>query len=162
MIYEIKLFAMGGTIDKVVLAGDKMNYTVGSPQAERILAGSNLTVKISIESVVKKDSLTLTDQDRAILKDKIISEQCNRIIITHGTDTIPDTARYLKDISEKTIVFTGAMLPARFFDSDATFNLGSAVIAAQTLPPGLYLTMHGKIMNPLKAVKNSSLAQYSE
>ena len=151
---DVKIFGMGGTIDKTVYSYDALNYVVAAPQAERIVSTSNITAKISIESLVQKDSLDLTDEDRALLRRKVQTEPCPRIIITHGTDTVPQSASVLSDIAGKTIVFTGAMLPARFFDSDASFNLGGAVIAAQTLPPGLYLVMHGKVFNPLKVTKD--------
>ncbi len=151
---DIKVFGMGGTIDKSVFSYETLNFVVADPQAARIIDGSNVTARILIESLVRKDSLDLTDSDRALLKSKVLSEPCSRIVITHGTDTIPESAKVLSDILGKTIVFTGAMLPARFFDSDATFNLGGAIIAAQTLPPGLYLVMHGRVFDPLKAVKD--------
>jgi len=151
---DIKLFGMGGTIDKSVYSYDALNFIVADPQAERIIAGSNVTASILIESLVQKDSLDLTDEDRKLLRDKVINEPCSRIVITHGTDTVPESAKVLSDVPDKTIVFTGAMLPARFFDSDASFNLGGAIIAAQTLPPGLYLIMHGRIFDPRKVVKD--------
>ena len=152
--YDIKIFGMGGTIDKSTFSYDALNFVVAEPQAERIIAGSNVTANICIESLIRKDSLDLTDEDRALLHDRVAEETCSRIVITHGTDTIPQSAEMLSSISGKTIVFTGAMLPARFFDSDACFNLGGAIIAAQTLPPGLYLVMHGRVFDPCKVVKD--------
>lgn len=153
---DIKIFAMGGTIDKTVYNYNAGNYVVSNPQAQRIIESSNVTANISIESIVQKDSLELTEQDRLLLRDKIKSDSCIRIVVTHGTDTVPETAKVLSSISGKTIVFTGAMLPARFIDSEANFNLGGAVIAAQTLPAGLYLVMHGRVFDPLKVTKDRS------
>jgi L-asparaginase len=161
-LYNIKVFGMGGTIDKTVYSYDAGNYVVDAPYAQRIIEGANVTVEIDIESLVRKDSLELTDQDRELLRAKVSQEPCNQIIVTHGTDTIPESAKALSGIVGKTIVFTGAMLPGRFVDSDATFNLGGAVIAAQTLSPGLYLVMHGRVIDVLKAIKDRSQSLFLE
>lgn len=152
--YDIKLFSMGGTIDKSFYNTQTSSYIVSTPQAERILGNANLSLEISIESLVQKDSLDLNTEDRELLLRRIENEQCSRIIITHGTDTLRETAHFLKNVLHKTIVFTGAMLPARFVDSDAAVNLGGALIAAQTLASGLYLVMHGRVFNPLTVEKD--------
>jgi L-asparaginase len=154
--YDIKIFGMGGTIDKVVYSYDHLNYVVANPQIEKIISGANASVKISVQSLCQKDSLDLTADDRTMLRQAIEAEPCSRIIITHGTDTIPASAAALAQglIDRKTIVFTGAMLPARFLDSDAPFNIGGAVIAVQTLPAGMHLVMHGKVFNPLHVIKD--------
>lgn len=159
---DIRVFGMGGTIDKTVYSYDARDYVVDAPYVGRIIEEANVTVQIDIESLVRKDSLELTDQDRELLRAKVSQEPCNRIIVTHGTDTIPESAKALSGIVGKTIVFTGAMLPGRFVDSDATFNLGGAVIAAQTLPPGLYLVMHGRVFDALKAVKDRGKSLFLE
>ncbi|MCB1537473.1 MAG: asparaginase [Rhodospirillales bacterium] len=152
--YDIKVFAMGGTIDKDIYSYDHSSYIVNEPRAPKILEAANVSARIVIESLVKKDSLDLDDQDRALLNGKIRGEPCPRIVVTHGTDTVTKSAQALDGISGKTIVFTGAMLPGRFVDSDAAFNMGGAIIAAQTLPPGLYLIMHGRVLDPLTVKKD--------
>jgi len=160
--YDIKLFGMGGTIDKVVYSYDHFNYVVAEPQAEGIIGASNVAVRIAVESVVKKDSLELTQEDRDALFRAVSAEPCSRIIITHGTDTVPETAKTLAAITGKTVIFTGAMLPARFVDSDASFNIGGAIIAAQILPVGQYLIMHGKVFDPLCVVKDRVSSTFRE
>ena len=152
--YDIKLLGMGGTIDKTVYSYDHFNYVVAEPQAPKIISASNVSVRVSSLSLARKDSLELTDEDRDLLLRTVKAEPCTRIIITHGTDTIPLSANVLKEVEGKTIVFTGAMLPARFIDSDASFNVGGAVIAAQALPFGMYLLMHGRIFDPTHVIKD--------
>jgi L-asparaginase len=103
---------------------------------------------------MRKDSLDLTDDDRALIRDRVAAEPADRILITHGTDTMIETARLLSGIGGKTIVLTGSMQPARLRVSDAAFNVGAAVVAVQTLPPGVYLVMNGCIFDPATARKN--------
>ncbi len=88
------------------------------------------------------------------LRKKILGDSCDHIIITHGTDTMHLTGQALSSIKEKVIVITGAMRPASFKETDANFNIGAAFIAVQTMPPGVYMVMNGKIFNPAKVVKN--------
>ena len=90
------------------------------------------------------------------------SSPWERIVITHGTDTMVDTAKVLKDISGKTIVMTGSMYPAQFRDSDAVFNMGCAVTAAQILVPGVYIVMNGRIFEPHNVRKNVELNRFEE
>ena len=89
-----------------------------------------------------------------------MAEPATRILITHGTDTMVDTARALGDVGGKTVVFTGAMRPSRLRVSDAVFNVGFALAAAQLLPPGVYVAMHGEIFNPLKVRKNRAAGRF--
>ena len=96
----------------------------------------------------------MTDQDRQMIFDKVASDEHRYIVLTHGTDTMIQTAKKLKTIHGKVIVLTGAMKPARFKSSDAAFNIGSAVAAAQTLTPGVYIAMNGRIFDPDKIRKN--------
>ena len=98
--------------------------------------------------------MDLTDAHRRLIRDAVSECLERHIIITHGTDTMIETAAVLQGIREKTIVLTGSMYPARFHDSDAVFNLGCAVIAAQTLAPGVYIAMNGRIFDPGHAHKN--------
>jgi len=104
----------------------------------------------------------MDEQDRLMIHDHILADEDRCFVITHGTDTMIETARVLKALTDRTIVLTGAMQPARFRDSDAAFNLGGAVALAQTLPPGVYIFMNGRVLNPDQAVKNRAAGQFEE
>lgn len=150
---KIKIFTVGGTIDKVYF-DQKSEYQVGDPGVTQILREANITVDYEWESLMRKDSLDLTEDDRRIIAEKIRSDKNERVLVTHGTDTMRETARFLQRIPEKTIVLTGAMSPARFKESDAPFNIGFAMAAVQLLPSGVYLAMNGRIFTPDRVVKN--------
>jgi L-asparaginase len=158
---KIKIYTTGGTIDKVYF-DQKSDYQVGDPQAKGVLERANVVLDYEVESILKKDSLDFTDEDRKLIRNKIESTPFDRIVITHGTDTMIDTAKLLEDISGKTIVMTGSMYPAQFRDSDAVFNMGCAVTAAQILDPGIYIVMNGRVFNPLHARKNVELNRFEE
>jgi L-asparaginase len=150
---KIKIFTVGGTIDKVYF-DQKSEYQVGDPGVTQILREANITVDHEWESIMRKDSLDLTEDDRRIIAEKIRFDNNERVLVTHGTDTMMETARFLQQIPEKTIVLTGAMSPARFKESDAPFNIGFAMAAVQLLPSGVYLAMNGRIFTPDRVVKN--------
>jgi L-asparaginase len=150
---KIKFYATGGTIDKVYFDA-KSEYQVGVPQVEEILKDSNVAFEYEVESVLQKDSLEMTDEDRQTIRKIIEKESCDKIIITHGTDTMVETAKALIGIPSKTIVFTGAMEPARSRYTDATFNVGVAIGSVQTLPTGVYIAMNGCIYQADKVTKN--------
>ena len=152
---KIKFFTTGGTIDKVYF-DDKSEFEVGPPQVTELLRDVNVQFQHEIESILRKDSLDLTDADRALIRERVTAEVCERIVITHGTDTMVQTALALGDFPGKTIVLTGSMQPARFRATDAGFNLGAAVAAVQTLPPGVYLAMNGRIFDPAHSRKNAA------
>lgn len=158
---KIKIFATGGTIDKIYF-DQKSAYEVGEPQAAAILARSNINLAYDVESILRKDSLDFTDDDRALIRSKVASCEERQVIITHGTDGMIGTAKALGEIKDKTIVFTGAMQPALFLDSDAVFNVGCAVSAVQTLVPGIYIAMNGRIFDPQTSVKNVALNRFEE
>lgn len=149
----IKIITTGGTIDKIYFDA-LSDYKVGDPTIGLILEEAHVGVEYSVQSVCRKDSLDLTDEDRDAIADAVRNAKESRVLITHGTDTMIKTAQYLRGIPEKTIVFTGAMNPTRIRNSDAFFNVGSAIIAVQTLPPGIYIAMNGQIHNPEKVQKN--------
>ncbi|MCP4114944.1 MAG: asparaginase [Desulfobacteraceae bacterium] len=158
---KIKFFTLGGTIDKVYF--DAMSkYEIGSPNIREILKDARINFEYEVESLLKKDSLDMTDQDRRILLEAVKADSHDRIVITHGTDTMTETGSLLKQIKDKTIVLTGAMEPAGFKSSDATFNLGCAIAAVQTLPPGVYIAISGRIFDPEKAHKNRERKQFEE
>ena len=158
---KIKIYTTGGTIDKVYF-DKKSDYQVGDPQAHGVLARANVVLEYEVESIIRKDSLDFTDEDRELIRKRIESSPSERIVITHGTDTMIRTAKVLEGISGKTIVMTGSMYPAQFRDSDAVFNIGCAVTAAQILEPGVYIAMNGRIFNPRNARKNVELNIFEE
>lgn len=150
---KIAFFTAGGTIDKVYFDA-KSDYEVGPPQVDEILKQAHVTLEYTVEPLLSKDSLDMTDDDRQLIRQRIAAEPCPRIVITHGTDTMVQTARALLGIPAKTIVLTGSMQPARFRVTDAEFNIGTAVGAVQSLPPGVYLAINGQIFDPLRTTKN--------
>ncbi len=105
---------------------------------------------------MQKDSLDITDEDRRALREYIAADDAQRYVVTHGTDTMPQTAEALRDITGKTIVLTGALTPARFRTTDAVFNVGMAVAAVQTAAPGVYLAMSGQVFEAGAVRKNRS------
>jgi L-asparaginase len=158
---KIKFYAAGGTIDKVYF-DKKSTYEVGESLLEEILRDSNITFEYEIELIIGKDSLDMTEEDRRSLLEKISADQNRLIVLTHGTDTMIETAKNLKAIGEKTIVLTGSMEPARFRSSDAVFNIGCAIAAVQVLQPGVYIVMNGRIFDPEKVWKNIDLNRFEE
>ena len=150
---KLKFITTGGTIDKIYFDA-KSEYEVGSPQIVEILKEAHATFEFEVESILRKDSLDLTDEDRGLIQRKIEGEACERIVVTHGTDTMIQTAKALQGVAGKTIVLTGSMQPARFKSTDAAFNVGVAIGAVQVLPPGVYIAMNGQIFDPAKARKN--------
>jgi L-asparaginase len=150
---KIKFITTGGTIDKVYFDA-KSEYEVGPPQVIEVLKDANVTFEFEVESVLQKDSLDMTDADRQRIRRAVEADPCPRIIVTHGTDTMIQTALALQGISGKTIVLTGSMQPARFRNTDAVFNIGCAIAAVQTLPPGVYLAMNGRVFTPERVRKN--------
>lgn len=158
---KIQFFTVGGTIDKVYF-DQKNEYQVGESRLSEILEGTRVVFEYDCESLLKKDSLDITDEERLMIRDRISREECRHIVITHGTDTMVQTARKLQSVTDKVIILTGSMEPARFRSSDAEFNIGCAVIAVQLLPPGVYIVMNGRIFNPERARKNIDLNRFED
>ena len=156
---KIKIFTTGGTIDKIYF-DQKSDYQVGDPQAKGVLERANVVLDYEVESIMRKDSLDLTDEDREMIRKKVASTSSERVVITHGTDTMIDTATVLKVVSGKTIVMTGSMYPAQFRDSDAVFNIGCAITAVQILAPGVYIVMNGRIFRSDQVRKNVALNRF--
>lgn len=153
MISKLLIITTGGTIDKIYF-DDKSDYQIGEPQISQILHAMHVAFEIEVTALMRKDSLHIGDQDRQLIHATIAATDAKHILITHGTDTMVETARVLDDITGKTIVLTGALNPARFRDSDAIFNIGCAVGAVQSLPPGVYIAMNGKVWDPERVRKN--------
>ncbi len=157
----IQIFTVGGTIDKEYF-DQKSRYEVGEPKIVDIFREANVTFRFQLESIMKKDSLEMTEADRELIRQKVQNAESDKIIITHGTDTMVRTANTLQGIEHKTIVLTGSMAPARFKSSDAAFNVGAAAAAVQALPPGVYIVANGRIFDPTKIRKNREANRFEE
>jgi L-asparaginase len=153
MISNLLIITTGGTIDKTYF-DDKSDYQIGEPQISQILHAMHVAFEFEVSALMRKDSLHIEDEDRNLIRDAVAASDARHVLITHGTDSMVETASVLKDIPEKTIVLTGALNPARFRDSDAIFNIGCAVGAVQSLPPGVYIAMNGTIWDPAQVRKN--------
>ena len=149
----ILLLTTGGTIDKIYFDA-LSDYKVGESLVAKLLQIGGVKRPFRIEEVTRKDSLELDDADRAQIRERILSAPESHIVITHGTDTMTDTARTLEDIAGKTIVLVGALAPARFGESDASFNLGMAFATAQIAGPGVYISMSGSVFRADQVVKD--------
>ncbi|ANO51311.1 asparaginase domain-containing protein [Woeseia oceani] len=149
----IRFITTGGTIDKIYF--DAMSrFEVGETQVHHILQEGLVAFDFDVVSLFHKDSLEITDADRKVLREFIEKDDADRYVITHGTDTMTETAAELVGFCGKTIVLTGALSPARFRSTDAVFNVGMAVAAAQVAVPGVYLAMNGQIFPAGKVRKN--------
>ncbi len=150
---KILVLTTGGTIDKQYF--DSLSeYQVGASQIAHLLEIGRVTAPFEIVELMRKDSLELTDEDRAIIVSHVEAAKTDRIVITHGTDTMTVTAQALAHIGGKTIVLVGALAPARFAESDATFNLGMAFATAQVAAPGIYITMNGSVFRAGEVMKD--------
>ena len=153
MISNLLIITTGGTIDKIYF-DDKSDYQIGEPQISQILHALHVAFEFEVSALMRKDSLHIEDKDRNLIREAVAASDARHVLITHGTDSMVETARVLKDIPDKTIVLTGALNPARFRDSDAIFNIGCAVGAVQSQPPGVYIAMNGRIWDPAQVRKN--------
>jgi L-asparaginase len=153
MISKLLIITTGGTIDKIYF-DDKSDYQVGEPQISQILHAMHVAFEFEVTALMRKDSLHIGDRERALIRATVEASDASHILITHGTDSMKETAEALQDIDGKTIVMTGALNPARFKDSDAVFNIGCAIGAVQTLEPGVFIAMNGKVWIPEEVRKN--------
>ena len=149
----IRFLTTGGTIDKIYF-DQTSKFEVGESQVNHILTEGLANIDYDVLSMFRKDSLDLTDDDRQKLKDFIENDDAERYVISHGTDTMVETAEVLAAIPGKTMVLTGALSPARFKTTDAVFNVGMAVAAVQTVNPGVYLAISGQIFEAGNVRKN--------
>ena len=154
MTTDLLILTTGGTIDKNYF--DALSeYQIVESGIPALLEEARVALPYRVEEACRKDSLELTDADRSDIARRVAAAPEQRIVITHGTDTMTDTAKVLAaSVTGKTIVLTGALNPARFRGSDAEFNIGTAVGAVQSLPPGVYIAMNGRIWDPAKVRKN--------
>jgi len=149
----IRFVTTGGTIDKIYF--DALSqFEIGDSQIKHILTEGLADFDYEIVPLLQKDSIDLTDEDRTTIRDYIAGDTAERFVITHGTDTMSETADVLADLTDKTIVLTGALSPARFKSTDAVFNVGMAVAAAQVAPPGVYIAMSGQVFTAGEVRKN--------
>lgn len=149
----IRIIATGGTIDKIYFDA-LSDYRIGSPMIGSILEEANIATPYVVQSLLKKDSLELDNNDRKLLFDTVAGAEEKRILVTHGTDTMVESATFLSSIQDKVIVFTGSMSPAGFRSSDAIFNVGTAFAALQLAKPGVYIAMNGLVFDADKAKKD--------
>jgi L-asparaginase len=150
---KIAFITTGGTIDKVYFDA-KSAFEVGESVLEHVLRQGQVSFEYVVMPLLRKDSLELTDEDRSAIRQAVQATDCDHIVITHGTDTMVESAAALSDIVGKTIVLTGSLSPARFQSSDADFNIGLAVGAVQARPPGIYIAMNGLIFDAARVRKN--------
>jgi len=153
MMEELLIVTTGGTIDKIYF-DDKSDYQIGDPQIGRMLAELGVAFRFRVIPILRKDSLHIGDDDRELVRATIAAQSTRHVLVTHGTDSMVETAKVLATVADKTIVLTGALSPARFRGSDAEFNIGTAVGAVQALPPGTYIAMNGRIWDPARVRKN--------
>jgi L-asparaginase len=152
---KLLVLTTGGTLDKVYF--DALSeFQVGAPVAGDILQRMNVALDVELIEVCRKDSLELTDGDREKLKSIIESSSAQRILITHGTDTMVNSAKTIGEQAGKVIVFTGAMQPAAFTNTDAIFNIGTAVgaLMSPNTPDGCYIAMSGQVYGADDVKKN--------
>ena len=158
---KILFLQTGGTIDKDYPHTSKgWAFEIHEPAVKRILGKLNPSFNYEIKSVFKKDSLEINDNDRELLLSTCSNANSDKIIITHGTDTIMETAEFLNKVQNKTIILTGAMRPEKFTDSDADLNIGMALAGVQALPYGIYICMHGVIDKQENIDRDSETGQY--
>ena len=156
---DILILTTGGTIDKVYF--DALSeFQVGDTMVHRLMEVGLVRLDVRVQEICRKDSLELDDADRAALRSAIVAAPEARIVITHGTDTMTDTAAVLKDVAGKTICMVGALSPARFAESDASFNLGMAFGVVQSATPGIYIAMNGTVFDAQKVRKDRSIGAF--
>jgi L-asparaginase len=158
---HLSIVTTGGTIDKIYFDA-KSDYQIGAPQIGDILAQLGVAFRFEVVSILRKDSLDMGDDDRRLIRSTIEAQPHRHVLVTHGTDSMVDTARMLRGIEDKVIVLTGALNPARFQGSDAVFNIGCAVGAVQTLSDGVWIAMNGRVWDPAGVRKNRDANRFEE
>ncbi len=158
----IRIFVTGGTFDKEYneLTGELFFKETHLPE---MLQRSRSSLDVTVRTLMMIDSLSMTDEDRELIAHQCKSAQENKIIITHGTDTMTITAKVLAEkVKDKTIILTGAMIPYKFGSSDGFFNLGAALAFVQSLPHGVYVVMNGRAFNWDNVRKNRQTGVFEE
>jgi len=158
----IRILVTGGTFDKEYNERTGELYFKDTHIAEMLRLGRS-RVEVIIRTVMMVDSLQMTDADRALIVQNCAQAPEERIVVTHGTDTMTDTAAAIaRAVSDKTVVLTGAMIPYAFGSSDGLFNLGSALSFVQALPHGVYIAMNGKCFTWDRARKNRERGEFEQ
>jgi L-asparaginase len=157
----IRFITTGGTIDKIYFDATSQ-YEVGESNVKHILGDGLVNFDYDIVPMFQKDSLEFTDENRQALKEFIESDDASLYVITHGTDTMVETAAKLNSIPHKTILLTGSLSPARFKTTDAIFNIGMAVAAVQSVEPGVYLVMNGQVFAEGEVIKNRAANRFEK
>ena len=160
MTQPILVLTTGGTIDKNYF--DALSeYRIVDSGIPALLEEARVAVPFRLVELMRKDSLDLTEADRALIAAAARQAPEGRIVITHGTDTMTETAQVLAaEVPGKTMVLTGALSPARFAETDAPFNLGMAFAAAQTCPAGVWIAMSGQVFDGLKVRKDREAGKF--
>jgi len=151
--FTLRVITAGGTIDKTYF-DQPGQYEVGEPQVIPLLTQAGVAFDHCVEEAFRLDSQQMKEAERAKLRARVEAAPESHIVITHGTDTMTQTAASLAGIPDKVIVLTGAMQPARFRTSDASFNLGCAIAAVQLAAPGVYIAMNGYVFPAGSVRKN--------
>jgi L-asparaginase len=158
----IRIFITGGTFDKEYNELNGELYFKDTHMSELLEKGRS-KVAVEIRTLMMVDSLQMTDGDRSLIAHQCLSCDETQIVVTHGTDTMNETAKVLaQKVKNKTVILTGAMIPIKFGSSDGLFNLGSALAFAQTLPPGVYVAMNGRYFNWDNVRKNKETGVFEE
>lgn len=158
----IRIITTGGTFDKEYneLSGE---LYFKQTHVQKMLQLGRLRKKINIQQLMMIDSNDMSESDRKIIAENCANAEEKMIVITHGTDTIVETAAAIaKNVKNKTIILTGAMVPYTFGSSDGMFNLGSAIAFSQTLPAGVYIAMNGKYFKWNNVRKNKLIGEFEE
>jgi L-asparaginase len=155
----ILLLTTGGTIDKIYFDA-LSDYQVGDTVVARLLEIGRVRRPFRVEEVTRKDSLDLIEADRALIRERVAAAPEAHVVITHGTDTMTDTAKALAGLPGKVIVLVGALAPARFGESDASFNLGMAFAAVQLAEPGVYIAMSGSVFRADRVIKDRAAGMF--
>lgn len=159
---KLHILTTGGTIDKIYFDA-KSDYTVGEPMIADILRASGALIDFEVTQLFQKDSLEITQEDRDRIVQVVRESPHRHFIITHGTDTMVETQDALASVVEdKVVVLVGSLSPARFKGTDAEFNIGVALGAVQTLPPGAYITMNGRVFKPGTVRKNRGANRFED
>lgn len=157
---KIQVFLTGGTFDKEYNELNGELFFKDTHLPEMLELGRN-RVNVDMHTLMMIDSLQMTDADRTVIAKNTAESDYSKIIITHGTDTMVETAQFLsKRIKNKTIILVGAMIPYKFGSSDGLFNLGAALAFAQTLPAGIYIAMNGRYFTHDNCRKNKTLGEF--
>lgn len=158
----IRIFVAGGTFDKEY---NELNGELffKNTHVHEMLSRGRCRIPVDVRTIMMVDSETITDEDRELIAFNCMKAREEKIIVTHGTDTMVETARLIAEkVKDKTIVLTGAMVPYTFGSSDGMFNMGSAIAFVQVLPPGVYIAMNGRYFDWDKVRKNKRVGEFEE